>query len=94
MIYPLVIVLTMMQVVPTSTLIDCRTACSRCEEQDDTSELLEVYCSMCDECMERRQEWLRNDDLHRRPQTEATTYSTMNPCIESKYFHMAHIKVR
>ncbi|XP_045767004.1 uncharacterized protein LOC123868504 [Maniola jurtina] len=41
-----------------SGIINCRTACRHCREKLEHPEMLEVYCAMCDECNERRREWL------------------------------------
>lgn len=60
-----------------SSNIDCRTSCRRCRENLEDPELLEVYCAMCDECKERRREWVQggpNIRLRKDEQDESEQY--------------------
>ncbi|CAH2269536.1 jg19084 [Pararge aegeria aegeria] len=54
-----VLFLTWLSILPIgSGIINCRIACRSCREKGEHPDMLEVYCAMCDECKERRREWL------------------------------------
>ncbi|KAJ2943501.1 hypothetical protein O0L34_g16609 [Tuta absoluta] len=52
----LVIAILPLQLTVTEGFIECRTACRKCMESTEDIDLLEVYCSMCKECRDKRRE--------------------------------------
>ncbi|CAH0730100.1 unnamed protein product, partial [Brenthis ino] len=64
------LIFAMLCIIPSSAIINCRIACVRCTKSNDHPEILEVYCAMCDECKERRREWLRNADRNLQAENE------------------------
>ncbi|XP_075979030.1 uncharacterized protein LOC142978452 isoform X2 [Anticarsia gemmatalis] len=45
----------------TTGYVSCRLACRRCDQHKYHPSILEIYCAMCDECRQRRQEMARHN---------------------------------
>lgn len=43
--------------------VNCQTSCKRCQENSNEPEVVELYCSMCEECREKRRERLARRGL-------------------------------
>ncbi|KAJ2943502.1 hypothetical protein O0L34_g16611 [Tuta absoluta] len=54
----LVTAMLLLQLTISKGLLDCRTACRKCKEGTEDIEFLDVYCSMCKECRDKRRELL------------------------------------